>query len=95
MRIKFKDVSKGVVLARAVVEISEGIYLNEISVLKEDDDIKIEFPTKNFKGKDGRQHYMHVFMFDSERRKTLFELEIKNAYKEWRQSCKTVLVYES
>lgn len=97
MNIKFRDVSQGVVLARAVVEIVPSIYLNEITVLTDtmNDDIKIEFPTKSFKGKDGRTHHMNILMFATEDKKTLFEIEIKEAYRNWRHDTKKVLVYES
>ncbi|MFA7057582.1 MAG: hypothetical protein WC155_08505 [Candidatus Cloacimonadales bacterium] len=97
MNIKFRDVSQGVVLARAVVEIIPGIYINEITVLIDtvNDDIRIELPTKSFKGKDGRAHHMNILMFVSEDKQTLFELEIKEAYRTWRHDCKKVLVYES
>ncbi|OQY37676.1 MAG: hypothetical protein B6226_04945 [Candidatus Cloacimonetes bacterium 4572_65] len=95
MKIKFRDVSQGVVLARAIVELGEGVYINEIAILKSDDDIKIELPTKSFKGKDGRAHYMNILMFESETKKTLFEIQIKEEYRNWRADCKKVLVYES
>ncbi len=97
MNIKFRDVSQGIVLARAVVEIAPGIFINEITMLhdKINDDIKVEFPTKSFKGKDGRPHHMSIIMFSSEDKKTLFEIEIKEAYRKWRQDTKKVLVYES
>ncbi len=97
MNIKFRDVSQGIVLARAIVEITPGVYLNEITILNDNtnDDIRIEFPTKSFKGKDGRAHHMNIIMFASEDKKTLFEIEIKEAYRNWRQDTKKVLVYES
>jgi len=64
MNIKFRDVSQGVVLARAVVELVPGIFINEITVLVDsaNDDIRIEFPTKSFKGKDGRAFHMNIIM---------------------------------
>jgi len=97
MKIKFRDVSQGIVLARAVVEIVPGIYINEITVLNDsvNDDIRIEFPTKSFKGKDGRVHHMNIIMFESEDKQTLFEIDIKEAYRNWRLDTKKVLVYES
>ncbi len=95
MKIKFRDVSQGSVLARAVIELVEGIYLNEITILRDDDDIRVEFPMKSFKGKDGRAHFMNIVMFSSEDKKTLFELDIKEEYRKWRQNFKKVLIYES
>lgn len=97
MNIKFRDVSQGIVLARAIVELTPGIFINEITILHDNanDDIKVEFPTKSFKGKDGRAHHMSIIMFANEDKQTLFELEIKEAYRSWRQDTKKVLVYES
>lgn len=95
MKIKFRDVSSGIVEARAVLEIKEGIFLNEITILKRNGQVKVELPQKSFKGKDGKMHFMDVITFDSEDQKTLWLMEIKEAYLSWRQKNKKVLVYES
>lgn len=95
MKIKFRDVSSGIVEARAVLEIRDGIFLNEITILKRNGQIKVELPQKSFKGKDGKMHFMDVITFESEDQKTLWLMEIKEAFLSWRQKNKKVLVYES
>jgi len=95
MKIRFRDVSSGIVEARAVLEIKEGILLNEITVLSRNGQIEIELPQKSFKGKDGKMHFMDVITFDNEDRKTLWMMEIKEEYNTWRQNNKKVLVYET
>lgn len=95
MKIRFRDVSSGIVEARAVLEIAEGIYLNEITILKRNGQIKVELPQKSFKGKDGKMHYMDVITFESDDQKTLWLMKIKEDYLTWRQKNKKVLVYET
>ncbi|MDP8209505.1 MAG: hypothetical protein RAO94_13410 [Candidatus Stygibacter australis] len=95
MKIRFRDVSSGIVEARAVLEIKEGILLNEITILSRNGQIEVELPQKSFKGKDGKMHFMDVVTFDNEDRKTLWMMEIKEEYNTWRQTNKKVLVYET
>lgn len=95
MKIRFRDVSSGIVEARAVLEIKEGILLNEITILSRNGQIEVELPQKSFKGKDGKMHFMDVITFDNEDRKTLWMMEIKEEYNTWRQTNKKVLVYET
>lgn len=95
MKIKFRDVSTGIVEARAVIEIYEGIFLNEITILKRDGEIEIEFPQKSFRGKDNRMHYLNILTFENENKETLWKMEIKEEYQTWRQNNKKVLIYES
>ncbi len=93
MKIKFKDVSSGIVEARGIWEIQDGIFINEITVLKKGHDVSIELPQKNFKGKDGRFHYLNIINFEDENKEIIFKLEVKEAYLEWRKKNKKVLVY--
>ena len=56
MKIRFKDVSSGIVEARAVIEVIQGVYINEVTILNKDGDIIIELPQKSFRGKDEIMH---------------------------------------
>ncbi len=94
MKIRFKDVSSGIVEARAVIEIIPGVYINEVTILNKDGDIKIELPQKSFRGKDDRMHYLNILTFENENKETLWRMEIKEEYLEWRKNNKKVLVYE-
>jgi len=93
MKIRFKDVSAGIVEARGIWEVQEGIFINEITILKKGYDISIELPQKNFKGKDGRFHYLNIINFDDENKEIIFKLEVKEAYLDGRSKNKKVLVY--
>ncbi|HCX73104.1 MAG TPA: hypothetical protein DHM37_05235 [Candidatus Cloacimonas sp.] len=95
MNAKFRDVSSGIVEARVVVEIQPGIFINEITILNRNGKLEVEMPQKNFKGKDGRMHYLDVITFADENRETLWKMELKEEYLEWRKRNKKVLVYES
>lgn len=95
MNIKFRDVSSGIVEARAVVEVTDGLFLNEITILNRNGQISVELPRKSFKGKDGKMHFMEIITFGSEDNQTLWLMKIKDAYLRWRQNNKKVLVYES
>ena len=95
MKIKFKDVQRGIVQARAVIEISEGIFVNEITIIKRGRDISVELPQKSFKGKDGKMHYIDIITFDSEQKKTLWLLVVKEAYENWRKTFRNIEIYES
>lgn len=94
MNIKFRDVSAGIVEARAVIEIAPKVYLHEVTILNREGKISIELPQKSFKGKDGRMHYLNILTFENEDQQTLWLLEVKNAYYEWRKNNKKVLIYE-
>ena len=95
MKIKFRDVSSGIVEARAVIEFDSGILINEVTILKKDGEIIVELPQKSFRGKDDRMHYLNILTFENENRETIWKMEIKEAYLNWRKSNKKVLVYES
>ncbi|RLC52052.1 MAG: hypothetical protein DRH89_04995 [Candidatus Cloacimonadota bacterium] len=95
MKIKFRDVSSGIVEARAVIELVSGIFLNEVTVLKKDGELIIELPQKSFRGKDDRMHYLNIITFENENKETLWKMEIKEEYINWRRNNKKVLVYES
>ncbi|HHE38898.1 MAG TPA: hypothetical protein ENL20_10050 [Candidatus Cloacimonetes bacterium] len=94
MKIKFRDVSSGIVEARGVIEIAPGIYINEVTIINRTGKISVELPQKSFKGKDGRMHYLDVLTFEKEDQKILWLMEVKDAYKDWRKKNKKVLVYE-
>jgi hypothetical protein len=94
MKLKFRDVSSGIVEARASIEIMPEIYLMEITILRKNGNLSVELPQKSFKGKDGRMHYLDLITFDNENQETLWKLEILEEYKNWRKNNKKVLIYE-
>ena len=94
MNIHFRDVQTGSVEARAIIEIADGVFLNEITILNIDGEIVVEFPKKSFMGKHNRTYYLDVVSFEDNDKRIIWELEIKNAYREWRKDNKKVLVYE-
>ncbi len=95
MDIKFRDVSAGSVEARAVVEVTPGVFINEITILRKHDQLVVELPQKSFKGKNGKFHYLDILTFENENRQTLWLLEIRQAYIDWRKKNKKVLVYDA
>ncbi len=95
MKIKFRDVSSGIVEARAVIEIVPGIFINEVTILKKDGEIIVELPQKSFRGKDDRMHYLNILTFENENRETIWKMEVKEQFLDWRKTNKKVLVYES
>lgn len=95
MNIKFKDVNIGVVQARAVIEIAQGVFINEVTILKKHNDIIVELPEKSFKGKGGKMYYLNIITFADENKENLWKLEIKNQYIEWRKKNPKILVYEN
>jgi len=95
MNIRFRDVSSGIVEARAVIELAPGMFLNEVAILRKDDELLVELPQKSFKGRDNRMFFMDIITFENEHLKTLWEVEVKTAYIEWRKENKKVLVYSS
>ena len=95
MNIRFRDVSSGVVEARAVIEIAEGVYLHEVTIIKRGGALEVELPQKSFKGKSGKFHHLDIVTFDNENHQTLWLMEIREAYEKWRSSNKKVLVYEA
>ena len=58
MNIHFRDVQTGSVEARAVLEIADGVFLNEITILNIEGEIVVEFPKKSFVGKNHRMYYI-------------------------------------
>ena len=95
MNIKFKDINTGIVQARAVIEIAEGIFLNEITILKKSGEIIVELPQKSFRGKDGKMYFMNIITFANEDKENFFKLEVKTEYKKWREQNPKILVYEN
>jgi hypothetical protein len=94
MNIHFRDVQTGSVEARAIMEIAEGVFLNEITILSIEGEIVVEFPKKSFLGKSKRTYYLDIITFEDNDKRIVWELEIKSAYREWRKANKKVLVYE-
>jgi len=94
MKIRFKDVGSGIVEARAVIEITPGVFVNEVTILNKDGEIIIELPQKSFRGKDERMHYLNILTFENENKETLWRMEVKEEYMNWRKNNKKVLVYE-
>lgn len=94
MKIKFKDINTGIVQARAIIEIKQGLYINEVTILKKYGKIEVEIPHKSFKGKDGNIHNIPIITFESSDKKRLWKLEIKNEYKNWRKKNPKIEVYE-
>ena len=78
-----------------MIEIAEGIFINEITIIKKDRDIFVEFPQKSFKGKDNRMHYIDIISFENENKRMLWIMEIKEAYEKWRKTFRKIEVYES
>lgn len=95
MDIKFRDVNYGIVEARAVIKFFDGMILNEVTILNKDNNIEVELPKKTFKAKDGKVHNLDIISFETEDQKTLFLLQIKESFLEWRKKQKKVRVYES
>jgi len=95
MKIHFRDVQTGMVEARAVIELEEGVFLNEVTLLNIDGQLVIEFPRKNFIGKNDRKHNLDIITFENEDKQILWELQIKEAYKTWRKENRKVLIYEN
>lgn len=85
MKIKFRDVSSGIVEARAIIEVVPGVFLNEVTILRKDSELIIELPQKSFRGKDDRMHYLDIITFENENKETLWHMEIKEEYREWRK----------
>ncbi|HOH97528.1 MAG TPA: hypothetical protein PL188_04365 [Candidatus Cloacimonadota bacterium] len=94
MNIHFRDVQTGSVEARAIVEIAEGVFLNEVTILNIEGEIVVEFPKKSFMGKNKRTFYLDIVTFENADKRIVWELEIKDAYRIWRKANKKVLVYE-
>jgi hypothetical protein len=94
MNIHFRDVQTGMVEARAVIEIEPGVFLNEVTLLNIDGQLVVEFPRKNFIGKNERTHHLDIITFESEDKQVLWEVQIKQAYRTWRKENRKVLVYE-
>ena len=95
MTIRFRDVGKGVVEARASIEIVPGVYINEITVVRRGRDFDIEVPQKSFKGNDGKIHFVDIITFENEQKKIIWQMEIKEHFLEWRKKNKNVLIYEN
>ena len=95
MDIKFRDVNSGIVEARAILKTAEGFLINEITILNKNNTLIVELPQKSFKAKDGKIYNMDIITFEDEDQKTLFLLEIKNEFLEWRKVQKKVRVYET
>ncbi len=94
MNIHFRDVQTGSVEARAILEIADGVFLNEITILNIEGEIVVEFPKKSFIGKNKRTHYIDIVTFEDSDKRIIWELEVKEAYRAWRKKNKKVLVYE-
>jgi hypothetical protein len=94
MNIHFRDVQTGSVEARAILEIAEGVFLNEVTILGIEGEIVVEFPKKSFIGKNKRTFYIDIVTFEDVDKRIVWELEIKEAYRAWRKNNKKVLVYE-
>lgn len=95
MNIKFRDVGRGIVEARGSIEISPGIYINEITIVKKGRDYAVEVPQKSFKGNDGKIHFVDIITFEDEQKKIIWQMEVKEHFLEWRKKNKSVLVYEN
>jgi hypothetical protein len=93
MNIHFRDVQTGNVEARAILEIADGVFLNEITILNYERQITVEFPRKRFVGKNNRTFYLDILSFEDNDKRIVWELEIKSAYNEWRKSNKKILIY--
>ncbi len=95
MEIKFRDVGRGVVEARASLEVADGICINEITIVKKGIDFDVEVPQKSFKGHDGKIHFIDIITFENEQKKIVFKMEVIEKFLEWRKKNKNILVYEN
>ena len=95
MKIHFRDVQTGSVEARAVIELAEGVFLNEVTLLSIEGELVVEFPRKSFQGKTMRTIYIDIITFEDVDKRLIWEIEIKEAYRNWRRENKKVLVYEN
>ncbi|MDP2173296.1 MAG: hypothetical protein Q8M98_04670 [Candidatus Cloacimonadaceae bacterium] len=93
MNIQFRDVQTGSVEARAILEIADGVFMNEITILNIEGETVVEFPKKSFVGKTKRTFYLDIVSFEDNDKRIVWELEIKAAYREWRKNNKKVLIY--
>lgn len=92
MKIFFKDVSKGVVDARVIVELENGIFINEITILRKQNRFSVEFPEKTFRGKDNKIHNINIITFENDDKKTLWEIDILEKHKKWRETNRRVYI---
>jgi len=95
MDIRFRDINTGIVEARAIIKLSDGIMINEVTILNKDGEIEVELPQKTFKAKDGKVHSLDIVCFDTDDQKALFLFHVKEAYHTWRKKQKKVRIYES
>ncbi len=94
MNVEFKDVSKGIVDARAIIKCENGMFINEITILRRRNSLSVELPEKSFRGKDNKLHRINIITFANEDKRVVWELELLDAHKAWREKNKRVLVYE-
>lgn len=95
MEIKFKEVGRGIVEARATIEVSPGMYVNEITIVKKGRDFDVEVPQKSFKGHDGKIHFIDIITFENEQKKIVWQMQVKEEFLQWRKKNKNILVYEN
>ncbi len=95
MKVRFRDISRGIVEARASLEIVSGIIINEITIIKKGDNIEVELPQKSFRDKDGKIHFVDLVTFESEQKRIVWCMEVKDEYIKWREKNKPVLVYKN
>ena len=95
MNLRFKDVNRGIVEARAVLELENGMQINEITIINKEGRIKVELPQKSFRGKDNKMHYIDIISFDSENKMTLWLLEVKEEFFKWRKKNKKIEIYDT
>lgn len=95
MKIHFRDVQAGSVEARAIIEIAEGVFLNEVTILNIEGELVVEFPRKSFQGKTRKTVYIDIVTFEDQDKRLVWEIEVKEAYREWRKTNKKVLVYDT
>jgi hypothetical protein len=76
MNIHFRDVQSGSVEARAIIEIAEGVFLNEVPILIIEGEGVVEFPRKSFIGNSRRTHYIDIVTFEDNDKRILWEIEI-------------------
>ena len=94
MEMRFRDVNTGIVEARVVIKLSEGLLLNEITILNRKGELEVELPKKTFTTKNGKTASFDIIQFETEDEKTLFSLQVKNEYLEWRKKQKKVRVFD-
>ena len=95
MKVTFRDVSRGIVDARATLEFDDGLKVNEITIIRKYNKCTVEFPEKAYRGKDNKLHRINVITFVDDNKKLLWEMELLRKHEIWRKKNRRILVHEA